>query len=216
MNCIVCKKEIVALTAISRKRTVCHSCSVKVRRHRIKKAAVAYKGGCCNRCGFIGDIESYDFHHLEDKKFIISNPNVKSWIAIQKELDKCELLCANCHRLEHREKSKSFYEYADQYFGEPFTAERFIKLNTGETKIAGDGKKRLIKTRYSSNKKCINCGKEINKKTKSMCASCYAFSRRRVNRPSTDVLIKEISETNFSVVGKKYGVSDNTIRKWIK
>ena len=45
---------------------------------------------------------------------------------------------------------------------------------------------------------------------------CRALARRKVIRPSLDILLKEIEETNFVSVGKKYGVSDNAIRKWIK
>ena len=40
--------------------------------------------------------------------------------------------------------------------------------------------------------------------------------RRKVDRPEYAVLIKEISESGFVSVGKKYGVSDNAIRKWVK
>lgn len=41
-------------------------------------------------------------------------------------------------------------------------------------------------------------------------------TRKVENRPSVEQLLKEIKETNYSAVGRKYGVSDNTIRKWIK
>lgn len=40
--------------------------------------------------------------------------------------------------------------------------------------------------------------------------------KRKVDRPSMDILIKEIQETNFVLVGKKYGVSDNAIRRWCR
>jgi very-short-patch-repair endonuclease len=43
-----------------------------------------------------------------------------------------------------------------------------------------------------------------------------AFSQRIVIRPPYNQLLKEISDTNYSAVGRKYGVSDNSIRKWIK
>lgn len=39
---------------------------------------------------------------------------------------------------------------------------------------------------------------------------------RRVERPQKEVLIEEIKELNFVGTGKKYGVSDNAIRKWCK
>ncbi len=43
-----------------------------------------------------------------------------------------------------------------------------------------------------------------------------ALKQRNVNRPSYDILIQEIKEFGYSAVGRKYGVSDNSIRKWIK
>jgi 5-methylcytosine-specific restriction endonuclease McrA len=39
---------------------------------------------------------------------------------------------------------------------------------------------------------------------------------RKVERPDIDVLLKEIKEIGYSATGRKYGVSDNAIRKWIK
>jgi len=35
-----------------------------------------------------------------------------------------------------------------------------------------------------------------------------------VDRPSKDDLLNELLSSSFVAVGKKYGVSDNTIRKW--
>lgn len=57
----------------------------------------------CNRCGE-NDIACLDFHHTDkdDKDFSISAV-VKdySWDRILEEIEKCEVLCANCHRKEH-------------------------------------------------------------------------------------------------------------------
>lgn len=39
---------------------------------------------------------------------------------------------------------------------------------------------------------------------------------RKVDRPSLSTLLAELEESNFTQVAKKYGVSDNAIRKWIK
>ena len=43
-----------------------------------------------------------------------------------------------------------------------------------------------------------------------------SFNQRKVERPSLDVLINDTKEIGFSATGRKYGVSDNAIRKWIK
>ncbi len=40
--------------------------------------------------------------------------------------------------------------------------------------------------------------------------------QRRVERPSYEILIKETKELGFSAVGRKYGVSDNAIRNWVR
>ena len=39
---------------------------------------------------------------------------------------------------------------------------------------------------------------------------------RRVNRPSYEQLLAEIEATSYCAVGRKYGVSDNAVRKWVK
>jgi len=71
---------------------------------------------------------------------------------------------------------------------------------------------------------CKKCGKEISKSSiHKMCSSCFNKNRkhsigcRKVkNRPSVDVLVKEVIEMGYTGTGRKYGVSDNSIRKWIK
>jgi transposase-like protein len=39
---------------------------------------------------------------------------------------------------------------------------------------------------------------------------------RRTERPPYEQLMREIEETNYSAVGRKYGVSDNAVRKWVR
>lgn len=62
---------------------------------------------------------------------------------------------------------------------------------------------------------CENCNIEITSKSKN-CLSCSKFKMRKVERPSRETLEKEIKETSFLELGRKYTVSDNTIRKWCK
>lgn len=75
--------------------------------------------------------------------------------------------------------------------------------------------------RHSKSKKhsCISCYVEIPRKRK-YCDNCYkehnSMSQRRVERPSKEQLLKEIKETNYCAVGRKYGVSDNAVRKWVR
>jgi predicted RNA-binding Zn-ribbon protein involved in translation (DUF1610 family) len=60
------------------------------------------------------------------------------------------------------------------------------------------------------------CGNEKYKYSKK-CNSCNFKDMRKVkNRPNLDSLIDDIDKIGFVQTGKKHGVSDNTIRKWIK
>lgn len=72
------------------------------RRKNIKKIAVEYKGGVCIDCGIKSNNYCiYDFHHVEDNKEFAISKTSKSFDSIKKELDKCILLCSNCHRIRH-------------------------------------------------------------------------------------------------------------------
>lgn len=61
---------------------------------------------------------------------------------------------------------------------------------------------------------CV-CGSSKWKTSKS-CVDCSKKLQRKVERPSLEQILKDIKETNYVLTGKKYGVSDNTIRKWIR
>lgn len=68
-----------------------------------KKDAIKYKGGKCYDCQGIFPYVVYDFHHLNpaEKEFQWPQLKLRSDKAIKKELDKCILLCSNCHRIRH-------------------------------------------------------------------------------------------------------------------
>ena len=66
--------------------------------------AVEYKGGKCEICGYDRCSGALEFHHsnLSDKKFGISEKGyTRSWKEVKGELDKCIMVCANCHRELH-------------------------------------------------------------------------------------------------------------------
>lgn len=79
----------------------CRSEAVKRRRQKVKMMAVEYKGGRCERCGYDRCIEALEFHHTDpsSKDFGIAyKGHTRSWDKVRSELDKCIMLCANCHR----------------------------------------------------------------------------------------------------------------------
>lgn len=83
----------------------CNSCIQHNRRLKFKEDLVALKGGKCIKCGYNKCVNALHFHHLEsDKKEInISNIWNKSFDFITKEIEKCVLVCANCHAEIHFE-----------------------------------------------------------------------------------------------------------------
>lgn len=65
-------------------------------------------------------------------------------------------------------------------------------------------------------KYCLDCGKEINRKS-TYCSSCAAklFHSKVKDRPSKEMLISDFKEIgSFCGIGLKYGVTDNAVRKW--
>lgn len=77
-------------------------------RARVKKRKqemVNYAGGSCIKCGYNASIFALQFHHREpkDRSFGLSGNSVRSkaWESITAEIDKCDLLCANCHAETH-------------------------------------------------------------------------------------------------------------------
>jgi len=84
--------------------------AVHKRRKKIRQLAVEYKGGQCEKCGYNRCIEALEFHHSNSsgKDFSISEKGyTRSWDAVKEELNKCVLLCANCHREIHASSAAS-------------------------------------------------------------------------------------------------------------
>jgi hypothetical protein len=77
----------------------CHNKKTHNRQKENKKKAVEYKGGKCQICGYDKCYRSLDFHHIDPtrKDFTISHIDCRSFENIKHELDKCIIVCKNCH-----------------------------------------------------------------------------------------------------------------------
>ena len=99
----------------------------------------------------------------------------------------------------------------------PDWSETIKKLWFRKTKI-----KKVVKNRTSKIKKiCFNykCGKEFevchyNIKRKYCCPDCYNISNRKIARPAKEVLEELIKNKSMTAIGKQYGVSARSVKKW--
>ena len=105
--CAKCGKKF-APKKQAKTRRYCYECQPETKtisyRKLIKKWSLDYKGNKCKYCGYDRCEEALEFHHInpEEKDFALSDRNLKlDWEEIKKELDKCVLVCSNCHREIH-------------------------------------------------------------------------------------------------------------------
>jgi len=154
----------------------------------------------CQKCGYNEDKRMLDIHHYDH-----NHKNNK--------YENLRVLCVWCHIKHHRLKK----EYNLPVIISSDEMEKEIKLYINE-KIKINTEKILKKSRKLLIKICLTCQKDFKTKDKEQkyCSQkCSSISKRKVNRPSKEQLLKEIKETNYCAVGRKYGVSDNSIRKWV-
>jgi len=170
---------------------MCKSCVSNRRRFSKKLRAIEYLGGKCVVCGYNKCPAAMDFDHLDpsQKEFAISGKHCMAWNKIQAELDKCQLLCANCHREKHYQESIDIR-----------LPEESLKLEVLETKTC-------IKchTMFESYKRC-------NQK---YCS--YGCARTpKITWPNIETLVEKIRATSYASVAMELGVVDNAVRKHLK
>ena len=85
-------------------------------------------------------------------------------------------------------------------------------INQGKSRRL-PGYKYPLRDNSSKKNHCQLCGKNISHNAK-LCAYCLKISQRKIDRPSREELKQMIRHTPFTSIGKQFGVSDNTIRKW--
>ena len=86
----------------NRTRNVSKSEAVIMWRKRTKMKLVEYKGGKCQLCDYNKSLNALHFHHLNsnEKDFSISGKSL-SFDKLKSEVDKCILVCSNCHSEIH-------------------------------------------------------------------------------------------------------------------
>ena len=113
--CQFCGKESDYCRTSSSIRKSCYNClpegqeaNASLIGRLVKDKAVREKGNKCAICGKQYPNYVYDFHHLDPSKkdFNLGNKtSTVKWETVKKEIDKCILVCANCHRILHNEEN---------------------------------------------------------------------------------------------------------------
>ena len=90
----------------------CRDCSAEIQAQKIKefkRKCMEYKGGSCKSCGYNKCTTALDFHHrnADEKEFNIGSIWFRGFDKAKVELDKCDLLCSNCHRELHDNLSRA-------------------------------------------------------------------------------------------------------------
>jgi len=106
--CKVCKRNRENKHFYIRKRNGnpygdCKECQFTKSKERFrlyKEDAISYLGGSCIICGYNKYIGALEFHHRDSSEKDTKYYAMRNWSfeSKKKELDKCVLLCANCHR----------------------------------------------------------------------------------------------------------------------
>lgn len=144
-NCTDCKQcKPVSEFSIRKDRpgkpfSKCKKCIAKDaynKSKRIRKTLVQSMGGTCSRCNGKFHYSQYEFHHVEPehKDFTISNRKFAALGTILKELEKCVLVCSNCHTTIHKElKEKSGYQNKISGNSERWNENKSMKLEYTKT-----------------------------------------------------------------------------------
>ena len=142
---------------------------------------------------------------------------------IDNRLENLQILCPNCHSQTDNfcgrniKSSKTKIYYCKGCFKEiektptGLCDECYNKLINGT--INKENLKVLQKVRVYGT--CVDCGKQIDVHSV-RCNECANKLKRKVERPSKEKLSQLLQESNFSAIGRTYGVSDNAVRKWCK
>lgn len=104
-TCRFCERNFKYKRETGHRKNCCNSCYTKIRRVRNKLKAIKFLGGECEKCGYNKHPSALEFHHTGEKNITIGAVVNKSWENIVKpELERCKLLCSNCHRVEHSKR----------------------------------------------------------------------------------------------------------------
>ena len=177
--------------------------SVSEARRKMKVRAVIYKGGKCEQCGYSKSYAALDFHHRDpsQKDFQVGKGNYRRWELIRPELDKCTMLCANCHREDHESNRLAYL-----------------------TEQRRQARVEVPERQGSADCTCPQCGKVFQSPPSRLavrpnpcCSSyCRGVAQQKVLWPEDVDLAKRVWDCPVSTLAVEWGVSDSAVKKHCK
>jgi hypothetical protein len=101
----------------------------KLKEYKNKLYLISFKGGKCEKCGYNKNLSALDFHHKDEtnKEFTLGENRRASIEKQITEVEKCVLLCSNCHREEHA--IRDIYDFWINEANDCFDAEKILMGN---------------------------------------------------------------------------------------
>ena len=205
-ECTICGKE--NSESYSNKK-VCKECNIKLRKRdivQIKLKALELKGNKCIKCGYDKYYGALHFHHTDSSN---KNKDIKrkySWNLFKKEIDKCIVICGNCHAEIHQKHDKEkILKFLEEYHYKVLKKSHEGHMNEGKPE---------------KRRRCPQCGKEFEvefpSRSQRFCSKeCVSISYHKIgSRRMNKDLINSLKTMTEQEVCEKYHVQDPTIKYW--
>lgn len=207
-TCVICKKEQKIDMFFVKKNRVektCKECKrnySKLSVYNIKKQAVEYKGGKCQSCGYNKYIGALQFHHINPQEKMANWDRLRNsaWDRLKQEIDKCELLCANCHAEKHAKDKTELLEFEkhiteNKLFQRPAQEEKIRQCSYCKKNFFAPFQN--VKRKYCS-KECLHTDKK----------------KKKINIIPIEEKIQLLNNFSQEELAEKYGVCVRTIKHW--
>lgn len=166
--------------------------STKILKYAKKLKSVNYLGGKCEKCGE-DNIFKLTFHHKNpnEKEFEYGDYNDRRWSFLKEELDKCSLLCYNCHKELHYNRELDDKRRNDKLIYLSYGGSKCIKCDYNKSPAALTFHHRDPKIKefmIGSLSERLNSILELSNKIKKeidkcdiLCANCHHFEHSDVD-----------------------------------
>ena len=179
----------------------------------LKKMNIEYNGNMGLKGKKISNNRKHVSKYLFNGSLISSNTLRKKLIMDGYKEKKCEI--CNLTEWNNKDAPLEIHHIDGNRFNNEFNNIQILCPNChAQTNTYCKSLNQKSKINKNPQQKC-ECGNKKQENSK-YCMDCSKLKQRKVKRPSYDKLLKEIKEFGYRGTGRKYGVSDNSIRKWKK